>query len=241
MIRKALLLKIFNAAYMQRWNDKVRPVELVELDKQAHKMIIAYFLGKFEEGNPGFDWIEVIEGGLFELLQRLVITDLKPPIFYKIKADKEKYRRLNDWIFKEIEPVISPMGGDFSKRFRDYFTSPRKNINRRILEAAHYFATKWEFGIIERANPGGYEIASIKQGLERKYEEYSDLKGMTELKENTALQRLSRSLRTAQVSDPVVEPAPDSQDFGDRAFTFCCSAFLSVFDPDRSVRETQHQ
>ncbi len=184
MIRKALLLKIFNAAYMQRWNDKVRPVELVELDKQAHKMIIAYFLGKFEEGNPGFDWIEVIEGGLFELLQRLVITDLKPPIFYKIKADKEKYRRLNDWIFKEIEPVISPMGGDFSKRFRDYFTSSRKNLNRRILEAAHYFATKWEFGIIERANPGGYEIASIKQGLDRKYEEYSDLKGMTKLKEN---------------------------------------------------------
>ena len=50
MIRKALLLKIFDAAYMQRWNDKIRPVDLIELDKQAHKMVIAYFLGKFEEG-----------------------------------------------------------------------------------------------------------------------------------------------------------------------------------------------
>lgn len=38
MIRKALLLKIFSAAYMQRWNDKIRPIELIELDKQAHKM-----------------------------------------------------------------------------------------------------------------------------------------------------------------------------------------------------------
>ncbi len=28
---------------MQRWNDKIRPVDLRELDKQAHKMIIAYF------------------------------------------------------------------------------------------------------------------------------------------------------------------------------------------------------
>lgn len=30
MIRKALPLKIFDAAYMQRWNDKVRPVEMIE-------------------------------------------------------------------------------------------------------------------------------------------------------------------------------------------------------------------
>ncbi|MEK6738147.1 MAG: hydrolase, partial [Planctomycetota bacterium] len=41
MIRKALLLKIFSAAYMQRWNDQIRPIELIELDKQAHKMVIA--------------------------------------------------------------------------------------------------------------------------------------------------------------------------------------------------------
>ena len=46
MIRKALLLKLLDAAYMQRWNDKIRPVELIELDKQAHKMFIAYFLGQ---------------------------------------------------------------------------------------------------------------------------------------------------------------------------------------------------
>lgn len=85
MIRKALLLKIFDAAYMQRWNDKIRPIELIELDKQAHKMVVAYFLGKFEEGNDEFHWIDIIEGGIFELLQRLVITDLKPPFFMKSK------------------------------------------------------------------------------------------------------------------------------------------------------------
>ena len=84
MMRKALMLKLFDAAYMQRWNDKIRPVELRELDKQAHKMLIAFFLGKFEEKTAGFDWIEVIEGGLFELLQRLVITDLKPPMLTEI-------------------------------------------------------------------------------------------------------------------------------------------------------------
>ena len=182
MIRKALLLKIFSAAYMQRWNDKVRPVEFVELDKQAHKMVAAYFLGKFEEKTEGFDWIEVIEGGLFELLQRLVITDLKPPIFYKIKSDKEKYRKLNEWVFTEIEPIISPLGTDFSDRFRGYFGPSGESVNRRVLAAAHYYATRWEFDILERANPDGYEISSIRDNLRRKQEEYADIKGMAALK-----------------------------------------------------------
>lgn len=185
MIRKALILKVFDAAYMQRWNDKVRPVELVELDKQAHKMVTAFFLGKFEEETPGFSWIEVIEGGIFELLQRLVITDLKPPIFYKIKADREKYKKLNEWVYKEIGPIISPLGKDFCRRFKEYFNNSRGDINRKILSASHFYATKWEFDIIERANPDGYEIASIKQDLQKKQGHYSDLKGMVQLNAET--------------------------------------------------------
>jgi putative hydrolase of HD superfamily len=182
MIRKALILKIFDAAYMQRWNDKVRPVELVELDKQAHKMIISFFLGKFEEKTHGFNWIKIIEGGFFELLQRLVITDLKPPIFYKIKQDRAKYKRLNDWVFKEIAPAISPVGDAFCRRFRNHFEKTGTDINRKILDAAHFYATKWEFDIIERANPQGYEIAEIKRDLQEKQEYYSGLKGMVMLK-----------------------------------------------------------
>jgi putative hydrolase of HD superfamily len=163
---------------MQRWNDKVRPVELVELDKQAHKMIIAYFLGKFEEGTLGFSWLEVIEGGIFELLQRLVITDLKPPIFYRIREDSSKYKRLNEWVYGEVEPFISPIGQDFCDRFRVYFDHTEDTVNKRLLGAAHFYATKWEFDIIERANPGGYEVGSIRESLEKKQEYYADLKGM---------------------------------------------------------------
>jgi len=183
MIRKALILKVFDAAYMQRWNDKVRPVELVELDKQAHKMVTAFFLGKFEEETPGFSWTEVIEGGIFELLQRLVITDLKPPIFYKIKADRGKYKKLNEWVYKEIEPIISPLGKDFCRRYKAYFNNSGSSINRKILSASHFYATKWEFDIIERANPDGYEIKSIKQDLQKKQRHYADLKGMVQLKD----------------------------------------------------------
>jgi len=180
MIRKPLLLKIYDAAAMQRWNDKIRPVELVELDKQAHKMMIAYVLAKYEEDH-GFSWGTLIEGGIFEFLHRLVLTDLKPQIFYKIKEDRAKYNQLNRWVFQQLEPALSPLGGDFAEKFRAYFGDTGENVNKRILSAAHFYATKWEFDIIERTNPGGYEIGEIKRNLESQQEKYYDLKGIQQL------------------------------------------------------------
>ena len=47
-------------------------------------------------------WIRLIEGGIFELFQQIVITDLKPQIFYKIKADTKRYRQLNEWVYGEV-------------------------------------------------------------------------------------------------------------------------------------------
>lgn len=166
---------------MRRWNDKICPVDFYELDKQAHKMIIAFFLSKFEEKKKEFDWIQIIEGGLFELLQRLVITDLKPPIFYKIKADKEKYKKLNDWVYDQLQPIISPLGEEFCQRFKNYFNQNSENINRKILNAAHFYASRWEFNIIARADPDGYEIHAIEKSLKKNIEKYGDLEGLKQL------------------------------------------------------------
>ena len=180
MIGKALALRIFDAANMQRWNDKICPVELRELDKQAHKMIIAYVLGKFEKSRD-FSWTEVIEGGIFEFLHRLVLTDLKPQIFYRIKEDRAKFEQLNEWVYQQLEPAISPVGSDFTRKFRNYFRVREQGINKRILSAAHFYSTKWEFDIIERANPEGYEISQIKRNLQTQQEKYYDLKGIQQL------------------------------------------------------------
>jgi putative hydrolase of HD superfamily len=189
MIRKSLLLKLFDAAFMQRWNDKARPMEFTELDKQAHKMVIAYFLGKFEENTPGFDWLEIIEGGLFELLQRIVLTDLKPPIFHKIKADAVKYKLLNDWVYNELEPFIAPLGKPFCHRFRKHFSRREENVNTRILSAAHFYATKLEFAIIRQANPDGYDIAEIQKDLDAKQKKYAELPGIAQLNSHAEYRR----------------------------------------------------
>ncbi len=181
MITKEFILKIFSAAGMRRWNDKIRPVELMELDKQAHKMTIAYFLGKFEEDRKDLNWQEIIEGALFEFLERLVITDLKPQIFNRIKEDPGQYKRLSEWVFKKLAPIIAPLGDAFAKRFRGYFANTDDTIGKRILSAAHFYATRWEFDIIERANPHGYEIPEIKSFLQERQEKYYDLKGIQQL------------------------------------------------------------
>ena len=65
-----LLERFYEAASMNRWNDHIRPNELTELDKQAHKMVIAYVIAKFEENDREIDinWQKLIEGGIFEFL-----------------------------------------------------------------------------------------------------------------------------------------------------------------------------
>ena len=88
-IRKSLLQLMFSGSYMRRWNDKLRPVELYEIDKQAHKMIVAWMLTLLNSGGySASDQLklqqEVIERGLFDYLYRLVTADIKPPVFYRI-------------------------------------------------------------------------------------------------------------------------------------------------------------
>ncbi len=48
-LNKDFILKIFEGFSIQRWNDLVRPFDLVEMDKAAEKMVSAYIIGKYEE------------------------------------------------------------------------------------------------------------------------------------------------------------------------------------------------
>jgi putative hydrolase of HD superfamily len=183
MVNKPLILKLYEAASMRRWNDQIRPVELTELDKQAHKMLIAYVLAKIEEGkgNKGINWLEIIEAGIFEYLQRTELTDLKPPLFHRIKENQQKYIRLNQWAYDRLEPIIAPIGKEFSLRFKNYLFSKERNVNRRIISAAHFYATKWEFEIIKRTNPQGHLINEIEEDIKKKEEKYHDLVSMQSL------------------------------------------------------------
>ncbi|HBD92889.1 MAG: hydrolase [Spirochaetes bacterium GWF1_31_7] len=178
LILKDFLLKIFDAAYMQRWNDKLRPIQFIELDKQAHKFMIAYLLGKLEEKTTSIDWTGLIEGFFFEFLQRLIMTDIKPTILDKIKKDHGKAKELNDWSTLQIKPIIEPLGTDFCNRYNAYFNLDDNTTIKRIIGAAHIYASKWEFNIIEKANPDGYDIHYIGKWFDSRMENYYDLESV---------------------------------------------------------------
>lgn len=183
MIGKGIIERFYEAASIQRWNDHVRPVELTELDKQAHKMIIAFVLAKYEanERNADINWISLIEGGLFEFLHRLILTDIKPPVFHQMM--ERKGRELNEWVLQQLTPDISEIKGDFAGRFREYLLGdPEEHkLERKILRAAHYLATNWEFKIIYNMNPFIYGIERTKAEIENEIEDYFDLIGVQKI------------------------------------------------------------
>jgi len=185
MIREAILRTFYDAASIQRWNDHIRRVELTELDKQAHKMSIAFIVGKFEETikNTPVNWRLIIEGGIFEFLQRVIITDIKPAVFHRIISEKGK--EINRWVLDQLKDSTHEIKGDFAKRFEQYlFDEEYAAIEKKILKASHYLATSWEFGIIDNLNPRSEET---KRSIEQEIEKHDDLIGVQKLRYGTKL------------------------------------------------------
>lgn len=182
-ISKGLIMKLFSANDIQRWNDKIRPIELNELDKQAHKMIIAYYLGKFEDPNK-YDWDKIIKYGFFDLLERIEVTDIKPSIYYKIKEDPTKASELNNWVYKRLTPVIEPLGNSLMHEFKDYISNTDSDLNMQIIRTAHIVATKWEFQIIKLNNPNDTEIPEINNDLISRLSKYPNVKGIEKANES---------------------------------------------------------
>jgi putative hydrolase of HD superfamily len=182
MIEK-LIERFFEAASMQRWNDHIRPVELTELDKQAHKMVIAYVIAKIEEDKKGkghIDWLNLIESFIFEFLYRLVLTDIKPPVFHRMMA--ERRQELNNHVLNELKDDLDYLNDEkFKHKFESYFMRDEKTLERKILRAAHYLATNWEFKIIYHSAPFIYGIEKTKEAIENQIEDHYDLIGVQKI------------------------------------------------------------
>ncbi|MCH5336440.1 MAG: HD family hydrolase [Campylobacter sp.] len=186
MISVELIEHIFKAASISRWNDYPRMANLVELDKQAHKFIIAYFLAKMEEN---VDMRVIIEGGIFEFLSRVVVTDIRPDVYHQIVRQKKD--EVNAWVLSKIEPMVENIeGGAFLKRFESYFSSNSFSKERLILKAASYFATRWEFNIVYQTSAFLSDIDEIKAKVEEELEDYYELIGARKIALNQKIAKI---------------------------------------------------
>lgn len=181
-MKKALLLKLFDAFAIQRWNDRIRPVDLFEMDKNAHKMAIAYCLGRYEEDDGKVvNWGEIIRGGIYELLRRVVLSDIKSPVYRKIKDKHEEvFCKLNSWVCDQLSPCIDRE--DIRNELCAYLKDEEiDDLSQDILAAAHIYASYWEFMLIKHANPESAHLMEVDRLMQNDMEKYLHLKGMRKI------------------------------------------------------------
>ena len=175
-----ILYLFFDSTNMHRWNDHLRPVDLTELDKQAHKAAISWMLGKFEEkAGKGIDWKALIEHQMFSFIQRSVLTDLKPQVFHKISQDRRK--EVNAYVISEFDRMVPDSDPGFRQRFIDYLDSDLKTHEDDIIRAAHYLATRWEFNLIYDSNRSLYGIDVTREEIDEQIDQHKDLAGIKEI------------------------------------------------------------
>ncbi len=163
-----LIKLIFSTASIERWNDIPRPFKFIELDKQAHKMIIAYILASFEKNINYYDLIHL---GVVGVLYRAVLTDLKSPVYYYLR--KKKGKELDEFVLKNLKGIITEELEYYVKQFNNINT-----LEKRILSAASYISSKWEFDFIYNFAKESYGIEEIKKEIENELEDYFDLEGV---------------------------------------------------------------
>lgn len=187
MINPRIIDYIFSSASIQRWNDYPRMVGLVELDKQAHKFIIAYFIAKHENG---INYTHLIEAGIFEFLRRVVVTDIRPDVFRK--ALQKKSKEINSWVISKLAPSLKDVdNGTFLQKFEEFLNNPDLYKKERfILKAASYLSTRWEFSIVYQTSQFLNDIEDVKKNVENEIEDYYELIGVQKIALNKKLGKI---------------------------------------------------
>ncbi|MBQ2552331.1 MAG: HD domain-containing protein, partial [Treponema sp.] len=179
-MKKDFVLKIFEGFSIERWNDLVRPFDLVEMDKAAEKMVLAYIIGKYEENRGAdVDWEWMIYAGLFDLLKKIALCDIKSPVQRLIHAEyPEEYKKLNEWVVSQYKDMISN-DGIFAK-FTDYVGRTAGCVNRvtaRIFRAAHKYSTLRELEMISMVNEPE-RLEKIRKEVNADLYSFLDLRGL---------------------------------------------------------------
>lgn len=187
-MRKDFALKIFEGFSIQRWNDLVRPFDLVEMDKAAEKMVLAYIIGKYEESNGRkIDWLWIIYASFFDLLRKISLCDIKAPVQQMLKREfPDEYVRLNEWVLSQYKNLIDDES--LFSSFTIYVGQKAGSLplpadlehSLRVYNAAHKYATIREMEMLAVVNEAS-RLEEIRVELETEIQPYLDLEGVQKL------------------------------------------------------------
>lgn len=188
MINQQIALKLFEGFSIQRWTDLVRPFDLVEMDKAAEKMVLAYIIGKIEENEGKFiDWTWMIYASLFDLLKKISLCDIKAPVLTMLREEfSQEYLKLNEWVLNQYEPLFKDeelfsMFSNYVGQKAGSIEIPEKTKTAfRVLRAADKFANLREFQMFSVVNEP-FRLENIYKDLQSDLQEFMDLKGVQQL------------------------------------------------------------
>jgi putative hydrolase of HD superfamily len=183
-MNKKFALRIFEGFSIQRWNDLIRPFDLVEMDKAGEKMVIAYLIGKYEEHRgSSVDWEWMAYASLFDLLKKIALCDIKAPVQQLLKKEyTQEYLRLDEWVLNQYRPLVDD---DLFSRFTIYIGEKAGTIPvpeesqaaSRILSAAHKYSTMRELQMLSVVNERE-RLVKIETELQAQIQPYLDLEGL---------------------------------------------------------------
>ncbi|MDL2272814.1 HD domain-containing protein, partial [Desulfovibrio sp. OttesenSCG-928-I05] len=82
----------------------------------------------------------------------------------------------------ELEPRLKPVDEALWERFLTYVHTTKKDtLADRILDAAHHYASYWEFRLIKSLNGFDEELPGIEESFRVRLKSHADLHGVSEL------------------------------------------------------------
>lgn len=187
-MEKDFARKIFEGFSIQRWNDLVRPFDLVEMDKAGEKMIIAYLIGKYEENRGHYiDWGWMIYASIFDLLKKIALCDIKAPVQQMLKKEfPQEYLRLNEWVLNQYKTLIRDP--ELFSKFTIYigqkagsFSIPEElERSIHVYQAAHKYSTIRELEMLSVVNEKE-RLSKIDKDLKAEIQPFLDLEGLQKL------------------------------------------------------------
>ena len=184
-MNKDFALKIFEGFSIVRWNDLVRPFDVVEMDKDAEKMVAAYIIAKYAENSGiAIDWEWMIYASLFDLLRKISLCDIKSPVQRLIKSEyPDEFVKLNEWVLEQYRELMPDK--ELFSRFTLYIGNRSGSIpygagqeeTSRIFRAAHKYSTLRELDMISMVNEAS-RLEPIRRELNADLQQFLDLRGL---------------------------------------------------------------
>lgn len=158
LLNRGISQAIFEGFFIQRWNDRIRTVNLVEADIHSAKLMISLFLGtKIEESGREVNWIKVVDYGVYSALVKYATSDISSYIHNILKSSGEVYNSAIKKILIKRYSDLLPT--DFVDELISYATDGNKesqSMEYQLLSLSHRHALSMEIMIVKSLGYGSF-------------------------------------------------------------------------------------